>query len=376
MNRSFFNAVLALFAVLFTACSTPVPLDTASLASSTILRFDVRQGGWDVASMAAVEVGDEWRQGDDVFRRIEAGDVYVGSITVGALAKADQTWSGVPSVPASNGWVRTFGDEVRHVRLNELKPGAQFVYGGRIFETRGVDAVEGIRATGEVIERVLNTSSRIAPGVIDAVVLHADGTTETLTATPEHPFYVPELGDYVDLGSLALGTVLLESGGGEARLLSKEWRDEPVEVFNFGVARTHNYFVRIAGGESAGTLVHNSGPAGGPCGSVASKGAGTIDDMSRAAGAADKGGMTKAGRAAQKHGDRVDSAFPKATGNVAKKNAAGQDIVDDILTDPSSTSTSFTHGRFGDVTDVVAGDGRGVRFGADGNMIGLLEPPK
>lgn len=48
---------------------------------------------------------------------------------------------------------------------------------------------------------------------------------------------------------------------------------------------------------------------------------------------------------------------------------------DDILTSPGSTQTARTTGRFGDVVDVVAPDGRGVRFGSDGRFIGLLEPP-
>ena len=52
--------------------------------------------------------------------------------------------------------------------------------------------------------------------------------------------------------------MLLEAGGGEARLVAKVWHKQETEVFNFEVERTHNYFVRGLGGDSDGVLVHNS----------------------------------------------------------------------------------------------------------------------
>lgn len=39
-----------------------------------------------------------------------------------------------------------------------------------------------------------------------------------------------------------------------------------------------------------------------------------------------------------------------------------------------ATLTRRHHARFGDVIEVRAPDGRGVRYDADGNFIGLLEP--
>lgn len=101
-----------------------------------------------------------------------------------------------------------------------------------------------------------------------------------------------------------------------------------------------------------------------------------LDDLSRAAGAMDKNGLTVAGRALQKHSARPGSAFAGATGSAASRNAAGQSVVDDILTSPGTTFSERTTGRFGKVLDAVAPDGRGVRFNSDGRMIGLLEPPR
>ena len=109
---------------------------------------------------------------------------------------------------------------------------------------------------------------------------------------------------------------------------------------------------------------------------IGAAGASSLDELSRAAAAADRGGLTAAGRALQKHGGRSGSAFPAASGNPAQINQAGQSIVDDILMAPGSTQTMRSTGRFGDVVEVVAPDGRGVRFSGDGKFIGFLEPPQ
>ncbi|RQF75807.1 two-partner secretion system putative hemagglutinin TpsA2 [Pseudomonas aeruginosa] len=100
----------------------------------------------------------------------------------------------------------------------------------------------------------------------------------------------------------------------------------------------------------------------------------SVDELSQAAATADRGGLTAAGRALQKHGGREGSAFPAAKGNPLSINQQGQHVVDDILTTPGSTMTTRHHARFGEVTEVRAPDGRGLRYGSDGKFIGFLEP--
>lgn len=55
-------------------------------------------------------------------------------------------------------------------------------------------------------------------------------------------------------------------------------------------------------------------------------------------------------------------------------NQTAQDIARDILTNPGNTTTTRHHARLGEVTEIRAPDGRGVRFDANGNFIGFLEP--
>lgn len=74
-----------------------------------------------------------------------------------------------------------------------------------------------------------------------------------------------------------------------------------------------------------------------------------LDAMSRSGGLPGKGGqLTKAGHALDKHGGgRPGSgAFCKPSGGPSALNKAGQDALDDILTNPGSTHSPTPSGRF------------------------------
>lgn len=106
---------------------------------------------------------------------------------------------------------------------------------------------------------------------------------------------------------------------------------------------------------------------------VAPRGTGgsSVDDLLRAGQQADRNGLTKAGRALQKHGDRTGSVFPQSAGNAAARNLQGQNVLEGILNSGSQTRRG---NRFGgqDIFDTVTG--RGARFDGNGNFIGFLEP--
>jgi hypothetical protein len=150
------------------------------------------------------------------------------------------------------------GVDAGHWRLQHLTAGGRFAFGGRVFETDTVGEALAVRATGDVLGRVVDTFVRTAPEVIDAEIAYEDGATDVLTGTPNHPFWVDAIGDYVPLGELEVGTVLHVQGGGEAILVSKTWRQGDFEVFDFEVDGLHNFYVRGSGSDAAGVLVHNS----------------------------------------------------------------------------------------------------------------------
>ena len=85
-----------------------------------------------------------------------------------------------------------------------------------------------------------------------------------------------------------------------------------------------------------------------------------------------KGGpMTVAGRALAKHNpvSRPGSAFPVPTGNPAAINELAHEVVSGIL----SNRASLCRER-GNVRDIIAPNGCGLRFHTDGTLKGFLEP--
>lgn len=85
------------------------------------------------------------------------------------------------------------------------------------------------------------------------------------------------------------------------------------------------------------------------------------------------GPLTVAGRALTKHNpvSRPESAFPAPRGGPDAVNELAHDIVGGILSEPDAVL--ILRGR---IFDIVAPDGRGLRFYEDGSFKGLLEPPR
>lgn len=93
----------------------------------------------------------------------------------------------------------------------------------------------------------------------------------------------------------------------------------------------------------------------------------SVDDLLRAGEEYDRNGLTRAGRALQKHGHRPGSAYPKIKGK--ELNEKGREILKEIVSDPKSSR------REGEFLDIVSPSGRGARFTRDGKRFrGFLEP--
>ncbi|MCB1114207.1 MAG: RHS repeat protein, partial [Chlamydiia bacterium] len=93
-----------------------------------------------------------------------------------------------------------------------------------------------------------------------------------------------------------------------------------------------------------------------------------VNLLSKAGKVPDRAGLTKAGRALDKHGNRAGSPFPKAKGDAITKNTQGQFHLDDILTHPNSTINIRGNGAL----EFHIPDGRGAYFHGDGTFRGFL----
>ena len=134
-----------------------------------------------------------------------------------------------------------------------------FVAGTLVTTENGQKPIEEVKAGDKVLSENSETGEVAYKTVEETYInetdelihVHIDG--ETISATPNHPFYVDKLG-WTLAKNLRAGDILVLSNG---EFVVVEWiqheiLESPVKVYNFEVEDFHTYFV----GESS-VLVHN-----------------------------------------------------------------------------------------------------------------------
>ncbi|GLR08323.1 hypothetical protein [Mixta theicola] len=82
-------------------------------------------------------------------------------------------------------------------------------------------------------------------------------------------------------------------------------------------------------------------------------------------------GMSTAARAWEKHSVRPEGTFEPIKGSQAKKNAAAESFIRDVLHNPDTVRKELSRGG----VDYRLPNGRGIRFNPDGSFNTLLDPP-
>jgi hypothetical protein len=107
-------------------------------------------------------------------------------------------------------------------------------------------------------EPVLQVFSRQSPVLVSIILTDAkSGTSETITSTPDHPYYI-EGKTWIAAGGLNVGDKIVDGNGTDLVVKSITWqRDEksPFTVYNLTVQDDHSYFIGTLNG---GAWVHNS----------------------------------------------------------------------------------------------------------------------
>lgn len=101
------------------------------------------------------------------------------------------------------------------------------------------------------------------------------------------------------------------------------------------------------------------------------------ETLSKAGEEPHRNGLTRAGHAFQKHGDRSSGIWEKPKGNPEQLNKTGQRTLDGFINAPDAQWTARHHKRFGNIVESRQPDGRGARWSADGKHLhGFLDPNK
>ena len=216
--------------------------------------------------------------------------------------------------------------------------------------------IEDIEPGDHVLAHDLNTGQWRPQLVLDqwshldnghmATATIEDGSQ--ITATDHHQFWNHTNQAWTELDQIQPGDHLLSPTGTiEVTTLNVAPATETL-VWELTVATDHNFTV-LAG--ETDLLVHNNICI-------------DVDALSDAGRVPAKGGRTAAGRAYQKHMDRGE--LPTVPGR--ELDTTGQDLLDDILTDPGSRFVEVPSGNFVGGTRVIRPDGVAVTFNPAGGL--------
>lgn len=135
-----------------------------------------------------------------------------------------------------------------------------FTAGTRIRTPRGPKPIEDL-AVGDVVYAFDCERRELVEERIEALLRSEGARLATVVVgthriegvTPEHPFFDPERGTWLDASELSVGQAVVVFGDGApvpSKVTAVEWRAGPVAVFNITVSGQHNYFAEDV-------LVHN-----------------------------------------------------------------------------------------------------------------------
>ncbi|MEO3822509.1 polymorphic toxin-type HINT domain-containing protein [Actinomadura sp. B10D3] len=131
------------------------------------------------------------------------------------------------------------------------KPIEQVRVGDTVWATDPATARSGPRT---VTARITGTGTKHLVDLTIDPDATLGGPTATITATVNHPFWVPGTGDWIDGGELFFGDELATVGGRDAMVVDRHRYKRTETVYNLTVEGLHTYYVGSGG---TGILVHN-----------------------------------------------------------------------------------------------------------------------
>ncbi|WP_380659604.1 polymorphic toxin-type HINT domain-containing protein [Sinosporangium siamense] len=159
-------------------------------------------------------------------------------------------------------------DNVGGCRKSSFAPGTRVVLAdGKAKEIEKIevgdsvlasDPENGLTGTKEVIALVTSKGSKSLVVITVKGEDLVDGSTASnkLTATADHPFWVPSLREWLPASHLQKGMLLQTAAGTHVQVAAVESRSATLRVHNLTVDDLHTYYVTTG---TASVLVHNTG---------------------------------------------------------------------------------------------------------------------
>ncbi|MFN8053528.1 MAG: polymorphic toxin-type HINT domain-containing protein [Acidimicrobiales bacterium] len=184
----------------------------------------------------------------------------------------------------------------------------------------------------------------------DLTIRDATGNESTIHTTQHHKFWDNSRNTWVDAGDLRAGERLHNLDGDVVTVAGVVDFDGFQTMYDLTIDGVHTYYVEAG---DAAVLVHNCG------------GLNALSQSGSALDPADAGGqLTRAGRAFAK----AKEVFGPTAGGPTEVNAAGQNALDEILTNPGTVVRTMQGGNFAGGRLFISPNGVGAVFGPDGTF--------
>ncbi|MFJ8646223.1 polymorphic toxin-type HINT domain-containing protein [Streptomyces sp. NPDC093546] len=131
--------------------------------------------------------------------------------------------------------------------IKDLKPGDKVI---------ATDPETGETSAKDVSATIIGKGSKNLVEVTVDIDGEKGDKSATVTATDGHPFWVPELGEWIDATDLKSGQWLTTSAGTRVQITAVQRWTQQATVHNLTVADIHTYYVLVG---AAPVLVHNCG---------------------------------------------------------------------------------------------------------------------